>query len=100
MIYPNWNKEFFLYTNASHLDLSAVLVQNTEHGEKVIEYAFRNCTNSEKNYGISQLEKAAVIWAIKKFKLYLHNNRFNLITDHKALVKLKEIKDNNSMLYR
>jgi hypothetical protein len=51
-------------------------------------------------YGISQLEGLAVIWAIDKFRPYLSHQKFTLVTDHRALTKLREVKDNNPMLYR
>ena len=41
-----------------------------------------------------------MIWAIDKFKPYLSHQKFTLVMDHKALTKLKEVKDNNPMLYR
>jgi hypothetical protein len=43
----------------------------------------------EKRYGITQLEAAAVIWAVNLFRdPYLYGKKFYLITDHKALLKL------------
>jgi hypothetical protein len=51
-------------------------------------------------YGISQLEGLAVIWVTDKFRPYLSHQKFTLVTDHRALTKLREVKDNNPMLYR
>ena len=32
------------------------------------------------------MEALAVIWALKKFRHYLHGRKFKIITDHNALV--------------
>jgi hypothetical protein len=100
MIYPDWNEKFILTTDASKQGLGAVLSQIRDGKETPIAYASRGCTASEQNYGISQLEGLGVIWAIDKFRPYLSHQKFTLVTDHRALTKLREVKDKNPMLYR
>jgi hypothetical protein len=73
MAFPDWNKKFILATDASKHGLGAVLSQIIEGRERPIAYASRGCTEAERNYGISQLEGLAVIWAIDKYKPYLGN---------------------------
>ena len=41
---------------------------------------------SEQNYDTTHLEAYAIIWALKKFRRYLHGRKFKIITDHKALI--------------
>jgi hypothetical protein len=60
----------------------------------------RGCMASKQNYGISQLEGLGVIWAINKFRPYLSHQKFILVTNYRALIKLREVKDNNPMLYQ
>jgi hypothetical protein len=100
MTYPDWNTKFILATDASKQGLGAVLSQIIDGKERPIAYASRGCKPSEQMYGISQLEGLAVIAAIDKFRLYLSHQKFTLVTDHRALTKLREVKDNNPMLYR
>jgi hypothetical protein len=90
LIFPDFSKEFFLYTDASQLGLGATLEQKEENGnEGVIEYASRGLSKSEKNYeknfGITELECLAVYWATKHFRKYLDGQHFYVITDHSAL---------------
>jgi hypothetical protein len=100
MAYPNFREKFILATDASHKGLGAVLSQKYPDGERVVAYASRSLTKGEKGYGITQLEALAVVWAVNQFKVYLQDHKFTLITDHRALVKFKELKDTNPLLER
>ena len=102
MAYPDWNREFILSTDASIQGLGAVLSQMFPEGERVIAYASRRLKDSEKNYGITQLEALAVVWATELFREpYLITKRFTLRTDHRALLKLQNLTPNsNRMLER
>ena len=43
---------------------------------------------SEVNYGITELEALAVVWAVKHFRQYLYGHTCQVITDHEALKSL------------
>ncbi|GES83881.1 KRAB-A domain-containing protein [Rhizophagus clarus] len=84
--YPNFEKPFILYTDASTFALGAILSQkNEDKKERVIAYASRTLGKHERNYGITELECLTVVWAIKHFHYYLHGQKFTVITDHAAL---------------
>ncbi|GES92926.1 retroviral-like aspartic protease 1 [Rhizophagus clarus] len=84
--YPNFEKPFILYTDASTFALGAILSQkNEDKKERVIAYASRTLGKHERNYGITELECLAVVWAVKHFHHYLHGQKFTVITDHAAL---------------
>ncbi len=100
MVYPDWNKKFILSTDASYQGLGATLSQMGPGGEQVIAYASRSLNSHEKNYGVTKLEALGVVWAVELFKVYLQDHPFDLVTDHKALVKFKEMKDTNPTLER
>ena len=53
-------------------------------------YASRLLSEAERNYGITDLEGLAVLWAISYLKTYIHGMHFTVITDHLAEKALKE----------
>src|SRR5215471_5792617 len=83
--YPNFDQPFLLYTDALITGLGAVLAQQVDGREHVIAYASRTLTLAERNYGITELECLAIIWAVKYFRQYICGVKFTIITDHAAL---------------
>jgi hypothetical protein len=101
LIYPDWTKEFILFTDASTFALGAVLSQkDAQDQERVVAYASRSLLPAERNYSATELECLAVVWAIAKFHHYLHGKHFSVITDHSALCHLFNITTPNGRLAR
>jgi hypothetical protein len=91
--YPDFDKEFLLYTDASRHGLGAVIAQKDEEGrERAIAYASRSLSPAEKCYGITDQECLAVVWAIRHFSHYLCLKHFTVFTDHSALKWLQTCK--------
>ena len=97
MAFPDFNKKFILTTDACVEGYGAILSQMYPSGERVISYASKSTNKSEKNYSATELEAAVVIWAINK---YLTDNPFTLVTEHKALLKFREITGKSAKLER
>ena len=85
--YPNPERPFILHTDASLDGLGAVLYQKDESGQvRVIAYASRFLSKSEKNYAAHRLEFLALKWAItEKFRDYLYGGTFEVFTDNNPL---------------
>ena len=89
LAFPNFSESFILETDASGSGLGAVLAQEQEAGiVKPICYASRTLQTHEKNYGVSELEALAVVWAVKHFRVYLYGHKCKVFTDHEALLSL------------
>ncbi|CAG8691949.1 3660_t:CDS:2, partial [Ambispora gerdemannii] len=53
--------------------------------ERPIAYASRGLSPAEQNYAAHEMECLAVVWAVKYFRQYLLEQKFDLITDHVGL---------------
>jgi hypothetical protein len=91
VVYPSFDKPFFLHTDASNYAIGAVLVQkdDNEH-DRVIAYASRILNPAEVNYTVTEKECLAVIWATKYFNQFLQGQPFSIVTDHEAIPWLKK----------
>ncbi|KAE9349463.1 hypothetical protein PR003_g5875 [Phytophthora rubi] len=85
LVYPNFRLPFRLVTDASHAGLGACLMQDHGKGWQPVAYASKVNGVTESNYGITELECLAVVWAIRLFRPYLYGREFTIVTDHAAL---------------
>ncbi|GKA89624.1 putative reverse transcriptase domain-containing protein [Tanacetum coccineum] len=85
------NDDFFVYYDASHQGLGAVLMQR----EKVIAYASRQLKPYEENYTTHDLELGAVVLALKIWRHYLYGTKCTVFTDHKSLQHILNQKELN-----
>ena len=97
---PDLSKPFVLRTDASGVGVAAVLLQENDGKLYPVGYASKKLNLTEARYPIIEKECLAVVWGIKRFKLYLAGRRFTLQTDHKPLKYLKEASYQNDRVFR
>lgn len=98
--YPDFSQPFVVTTDASNYAVGAVLSQGPVGKDKPIAYASRTLNKAEGNYSTTEKELLAILFAIKTFRPYLYGNKFKIITDHRPLVWLFNVKDPGSRLIR
>lgn len=98
--YPDFDKEFLLTTDASNVAIGAVLSQGPVGSDKPIAYASRTLNSSELNYSTIEKELLAIVWATKYFRPYLFGRKFKILSDHKPLQWVMNLKEPNSRLTR
>ena len=78
LAYANYSKPVKLHTDACNMGLGAVLYQTDEDGlDRVIAYASRTLSKSERNYPAYKLEFLVLKWAITdQFHEYLYGGNF------------------------
>jgi transposase InsO family protein len=100
---PDFSKPFRVRSDASYHGLGATLLQgDPDNGEDwyVVAYASRSLTKAEKNYSATDLECRGVLFAISQFRPYIYGRKFQMETDHKALIWLLGTKHSNGRLQR
>ena len=86
MAYADFKSPFILHTDASSDGLGALLNQYQDNQRRVIAYASRSLSPSERDYPSHKLEFLALKWAITdKFHEYLYGAEFQVFTDNNPL---------------
>ncbi|CAF3176291.1 unnamed protein product [Rotaria socialis] len=92
---------FILATDASSKNgIGVTLKQKLGKREHVIVYLSQNLTKVERKWSVTEQECLAIVWAIKKLRIYLYGTKFSVITDHHPLCWLNKHKSGNERLYR
>ncbi|XP_070179133.1 uncharacterized protein [Littorina saxatilis] len=97
---PDLSLPLVLQTDASDIGLGAVLLQDHGGELKPVSFASRKLNSAEKNYATEEKECLAIVWAIRKFEVYLYGREFELQTDHQSLQHLQRSKTSNGRLMR
>src|SRR6187455_2227930 len=91
LAYPDYDKKFILYMNASYQGLGFILSQKDNQGkEHPVRYGGRKLRPNERNYTITDLECLGIVWGVRKNAQFVGQNKFTIITDHKALETLRK----------
>jgi hypothetical protein len=91
LAHPAEGKPYELYTDASKVGISAILCQRSDNDELlIISTASRVITAIEQRYSICELELLAIVYALKKFRIYVIGHHVKVYTDNKALSFLKK----------
>ena len=110
--YPDFTREFIVYTDASEYGIGAVLAQiqrspqqtnnsgESKEKEVVIAYSSKHLNDRETKWSTTEKECFAIIQAVDIFKPYLYGRKFTVITDHRPLEWLMSKKEPSGRLAR
>ena len=82
---PDFRKPFVLITDASDTGTGAMLANRDGQDLKPLGFFHHALSEHERKYSTTEKELLAVVLAVKRFRIYLSNGPFSLITDHRAL---------------
>jgi len=100
LAYPDLNRPYSLYTDASDYAIGGILTQDFEEGERVIQYVSHQLTPNRLHYAVIEKEAYAVIYCITKLKQYLLGADVTVYTDHKPLKSLFTAEMKNTRIQR
>ena len=100
LAYPRSDCLYILYTDASNHCIGAVLSQIQDETEKVIAYGSRMLTSAEEGYSTTEKECLGVVHFVREYRHYLLGRRFTIVSDHRPLVWLKNMREPTGRLGR
>jgi hypothetical protein len=83
LAYPDYSKEFEIYTDASSKQLGSVITQ----GNRPLAFFSRKLSATQQKYSVTELELLAIVETLKEFKGMLWGQRLKVYTDHKNLIQ-------------
>ena len=90
--HPRFDLPWTLYTDASNDCIGSVLAQVHEDGkERVVEYYSSKLDNTEQKWCTFDKEFYAIVASIRKFRHYLRDSQFTIVTDHRPLLALRKL---------
>ena len=78
LAYPNFDKPFHIYTDASNLQLGAVIMQE----DKPLAFYSRKLNSAQRNYTTGEQELLSIVEVLKEFRTLLWGQQLIVHTDH------------------
>ena len=82
LAFPDFNKEFHIYTDASDYQLGAVIMQEG----KPLAFYSRKMNQAQRNYTTGEQELLSIVETLKEFRNILLGQKLIVHTDHKNIV--------------
>ena len=83
LAYPDYSKEFEIYTDASSPHMGAVIT----HQNWPITFFSRKLSTMQQKYRVTEIEVLAIMETLKEFKDMLWGGKIKVYTDHKNLIQ-------------
>jgi hypothetical protein len=84
LAYPDFSKSFEIYTDASTMQLGAVITQDN----RAIAFFSRKLSETQTKYSVTEIELLAIVETLKEFRGMLWGQQIKVYSDHKNLTRM------------
>ena len=88
LIYPDFKKEFFVFTDASDYAVGSALCQVKNNKFFPIGYQSKKLNGTQQNYSTLKKEALAIKLALAYYRTIIFGHRVTVFTDHRPLISL------------
>lgn len=83
--HPDFEKEFFIYTDASDFAIAGAIFQKTDEGTfKPLVFSSRSLVSAERNYSTYEKEVLAIVYTLLTNDYMLFGRKITVYTDNRA----------------
>ena len=91
LVQPDDTQDYINNNDANVKAIGAGLMQKDKEGRiNIVSTASRILTSAERRYTTCEMELMVVVYAVRKFRIYICGHKVTLNTDHKSLIFLKK----------
>ena len=89
-----------VFTDSSDFGMGSILGQIQDSKHVVISYDSKMFNKAQLNYSVSEKELLAILYALRKYRHYIHGTKFTVYCDHNALQYIVNLKNPTGRLMR
>jgi hypothetical protein len=100
LVWPKADDQFVVIVDGCRTGVGYLLAVKRDGKLKPVQYGGKALTKSQQNYDITNIEAYALICAVREFRMFLINTKFEVYSDHYSLQWLQTKKATSGRILR